>query len=66
MRIDLLTSLLGCPKFPTLWKRRVEATFGEERASYVSLDDLIRAKRAAGRAQDLADLEDLEKVRRRK
>ncbi len=50
VRIGLLTSLLG-PKFPTLWKRRVEATFGEERASYVSLDDLIRAKRAAGRAR---------------
>ena len=34
---------------------RVEARFGTVTAYYLGLDDLIRAKEAAGRAQDRAD-----------
>ena len=65
VRIDLLTSLLGCPRFMTLWRRRIAGKFGEQPVSYLSLEDLIRAKQAAGRPQDLADLDILEKRRRR-
>ncbi len=64
VRIDLLTSLLGCPKFDTLWTRRVEANFGDEPANFLSLKDLILAKTAAGRPQDLADLHELKKVQK--
>jgi hypothetical protein len=65
VRIDILTSLLGCPTFQTLWRKRVQATFGTEPANFLGLKHLIRAKQAAGRRQDLADLEVLQKVRDR-
>lgn len=55
VRIDLLSQLPGCPTFNAAWKNRVEARFGAVPAYYLGLDDLIRAKEAAGRAQDRAD-----------
>lgn len=65
VRIDLLTSLMGCPQFATLWRQRVRARFAGEPANFLSLPHLIQAKQAAGRAQDLADLEQLRKARDR-
>jgi hypothetical protein len=64
VRIDLLTCLPGCARFEALWKRRVQASFGDEPANFLSLNDLIRAKTAAGRPQDLADLHELKKVQK--
>ena len=55
VRIDLLSQLPGCPTFNAAWKTRVEARFGAVPAYYLGLDELIRAKEAAGRAQDRAD-----------
>lgn len=55
VRIDLLSQLPGCPSFQAAWKNRIEARFGAVVAYYLGLDDLIRAKEAAGRAQDRAD-----------
>ncbi len=55
VRIDLLPQLPGFPSFQAAWKNRVEARFGTVAANYLGLDDLIRAKEAAGRAQDRAD-----------
>jgi predicted nucleotidyltransferase len=55
VRIDLLSQLPGCPTFQVAWRNRVEARFGAVPAYYLGLDDLIRAKEAAGRAQDRAD-----------
>jgi len=46
--------------------RAVHATLGDLTVPILALDDLIANKRAAGRAQDLADLALLEKVRSRK
>lgn len=66
VRIDLLTNLMGCSKFASLWKNRVQAKFGSVAANFLSLDDLIAAKSAAGRPQDLADLHELQKVQRRR
>lgn len=65
VRIDLFSAMPGCPKFEAAWKNRVVASFGEVRAHYVGLDDLIRAKEAAGRAQDLADVNVLRRARAR-
>ena len=56
IRIDLLSAVPGCPSFQAAWRSRVEARFGSVRAHYLGLADLIRAKEAAGRAQDQADV----------
>jgi predicted nucleotidyltransferase len=62
VRIDLVSAVPGCPSFQTAWKSRIEARFGSVKAHYLGLADLIRAKEAAGRAQDLADLHVLRRV----
>jgi predicted nucleotidyltransferase len=63
VRIDLLCSLAGIESFEQAWQRRADARFGSVDTHYISLDDLIAAKRGAGRDQDHADLEHLEKAR---
>ena len=65
MRIDLLTEIPGCPSFEVAWAHRVDAHFGDVPASYLGLDDLIRAKEAAGRAQDHADVRVLRRAQTR-
>jgi len=64
VRIDLLGSLSGIRDFESVWQRRIQAQYGDVEAGYLSLDDLIAAKTAAGRPQDKADLRVLRKVRR--
>ena len=59
LRIDLLTSIEGV-QFEDAWERRVTATYGSETVYFISREDLIRNKQAAGRKQDLSDLEYLE------
>ena len=63
VRIDLLSRMQGCPNFETAWEHRVEARFGGVKAHYLGLDDLIRAKQAADRLQDRADVRVLERAR---
>lgn len=58
-RIDLLTSLTGV-EFTAAWAGRVRRDIGGVACDFIGRDDLIRNKRALGRARDLADLEDLE------
>jgi predicted nucleotidyltransferase len=52
--------------FEELLVRSQEGFVGETRVRVASLDDLITLKRCAGRPQDLADIEKLEAIRRRK
>ena len=62
--VDILTAIPGVD-FDAAWARRVEAVFDEEtslRANCISREDLLTAKRAAGRRQDLADVEAIEKA----
>ena len=54
-QIDLITTIDGV-SFEDAWLHRVEAAYGDVRVWYISRDDLIANKRAAGRPQDLADL----------
>lgn len=59
LRIDLLTSLDGVD-FEGCHARRVTVEVDGVEVPFIDLDDLRRNKRAAGRHQDLADLEALE------
>ena len=56
--IDILTKIPGI-EFDAAWQRRVEDVVDEGtglKAHFISAEDLITAKRAAGRLQDLADV----------
>jgi hypothetical protein len=61
-RIDILTQIAGL-EFGPAWSRRITREFGGVECSVISVDDLITNKRAAGRPQDLADVEVLMKIR---
>jgi hypothetical protein len=61
---DILPDLPGVD-FDAAWERRVEGVLDAAsglRASFISNDDLIAAKLASGRRQDLADVEAIEKA----
>ena len=61
-RIDILTSIDGV-ETEDLYARRVPGNLGELPVSFPARDDLIAAKKAAGRAKDLEDLRRLERRR---
>jgi hypothetical protein len=58
-RIDLLTSISGLD-FDEAWAGRIDAELDGIPVRFPSRDSLLRNKRAAGRAKDLADVEALE------
>ena len=60
VRVDILMSIPGVT-FESAWDRRVQDHFLEVPASFISREDLIAAKEAAGRAQDKRDLRRLRK-----
>ncbi len=57
-RIDVLTKLSGLT-FAEAWPGRTQAPFGPLVIDVLGREAFIRNKRAAGRAKDLGDLEDL-------
>jgi tRNA nucleotidyltransferase/poly(A) polymerase len=59
VRIDVQISTPGL-KFETAWKRKQTMQYQGQDFYVVSLDDLIRSKRAAGRGVDLEDVRLLE------
>ena len=62
--VDILTKIPGI-EFDAAWQRRVEDVIDEKtglKASFISADDLIASKQAAGRLQDLADIEAVQKA----
>lgn len=59
MRIDLLTSISGV-SVEECWSNRLLVDVGELSIGFISADDLIRNKRAAGRPPDLVDAHTLE------
>lgn len=65
VRVDVLTAIDGVA-FRPAWGRSAEGTYGAVPVRYLSLEDLISSKRAAGRPQDLADLDVLERTLRRR
>ena len=60
LRIDVMTSIDGV-SFDEAWRDRLTVSFAGTRAAVLSAQHLIRNKRAVGRAQDVADVEWLEK-----
>jgi hypothetical protein len=64
-RIDLLRSIPGIDDFGAAFARRVDVDWNGLTVHIIAKEDLIRAKRAAGRERDLRDLRALEGVVRR-
>ena len=62
IRIDLLTSISGVT-FDQCWPNRIVINVGNVETGFISVDDLITNKRAAGRPQDLVDADTLERNR---
>jgi predicted nucleotidyltransferase len=62
--VDVLTEILGVD-FDDAWARRVEAVIDPNglKANFISRDDLIAAKLASARPQDLADVDAIRKAR---
>jgi hypothetical protein len=54
IRADVVMGIPGV-RFEDCWDRRVEADFDGPPVVFISKPDLIAAKRAAGRPQDLPD-----------
>ena len=57
--IDILTRIDGV-EFAAAWPDRLQANFGNELASVISLKHLIANKKASGRPQDLVDVQRIE------
>ena len=50
--------------FDQVWKNLVSGTYGNEKAFYASLGDLITMKKAAGRPKDIEDLKVLLRLKK--
>ena len=61
-RIDLLVDLEGV-EFEDCFERRIEGELDDVKINFLSLQDLILTKKTAARLQDLADAEQLEKIK---
>lgn len=58
VRVDVLMGIPGV-QFEESWNRRVEVDFEGLQVNFISKADLIAAKRASGRPQDLIDADSL-------
>lgn len=58
VRIDIMMSVPGL-EFTSAWRNRRREKYGRTPIYLLGLDDLIHAKRSAGRPQDLIDLKKL-------
>lgn len=62
--VDILSDIPGV-NFDAAWERRVEGVIDAAsglKANFISRDDLVAAKLAAGRPQDIADVEAIKKA----
>ncbi|MFN0086989.1 MAG: DUF6036 family nucleotidyltransferase [Blastocatellia bacterium] len=58
LRIDILMSIEGTT-FGDAWDHRIESMIEDVKALFISREDLISAKKATGRPQDLLDVQSL-------
>ena len=61
-RIDLMTRIDGV-SFDEAWASRVDGRYGAVTVPFIGYEALVRNKAAAGRPQDLADLDTLKRFR---
>lgn len=64
-RIDLLVDMEGV-QFEPCFERRSVVELDNVQVSFIGLEDLIKAKTTVGRLQDLADAEQLAKIKNKK
>jgi hypothetical protein len=64
--IDLLVNPDGAPSYNTLRRRADVMELSGQSVRIASIEDMLAMKRAAGRPQDLVDLESLEASRRQR
>ncbi|MBC8046003.1 MAG: nucleotidyltransferase [Fimbriimonadaceae bacterium] len=64
-RIDILMEVDGVD-FRDSYTGKSEIIIDDTKVNYISIDDLITAKKKSGRLQDLADAEQLEKIKNKK
>jgi hypothetical protein len=62
VRVDILTSVPGL-EFNSAWNRAETDAWEDATVRFLSKADLIKSKQAAGRPQDLLDLEELQRSR---
>jgi predicted nucleotidyltransferase len=62
--LDVHRSVDGAPKYEALRRRAERVDLGDFFVLVASPEDLAEMKSAAGRAQDLADIEELEAIKR--
>jgi len=62
--IDLLAHPPGGPGYDKLRKRAARVDLGDFHVLVASIDDLISMKRKAGRPKDIADIDELDAIRR--
>lgn len=58
LRVDIMMSIPGV-EFEECWTRRTIVEIGETTIPFIGKDDLIAAKQASGRPQDLLDADNL-------
>ena len=58
VRVDVLMGIPGV-EFEAAWERRVEVDFDGLPVPFISREDLIAAKQASGRPQDVVDVQSL-------
>jgi len=63
-RIDIIMDIKGL-KFSEAWDNRVANTYDDQPVSILSREDILQAKKAAGRPRDLLDVEILELSKKR-
>jgi hypothetical protein len=61
LRLDIMMSIPGV-EFESCWENREEVLLEKLAIPFISRSDLIKAKEASGRAQDLIDAENLRKA----
>ena len=60
--VDILASI-GEMSFEQVWRNRMEADLGQVVVPFISRADLLENKRQVGQLRDLADVEELERLR---
>lgn len=62
LRMDFLQGVAGI-RFEEAWQRRETVRWDDVDVPMIGIDDLIASKRAAGRPQDIVDVDNLERVK---